>query len=211
MVRATGTEQWFFALGTLVEVVGIGWPAVEVKDKDGDVVGYLPQKEPPENARDLIEYFPVTKVWPLEESEYEAVAFKAQGPLASACFGQTLTACIGSKPDTTAHPTSSFKAGADRKYTIRGIVAVPTSKPEPVLKAAARLCFMEWGSTLLKQLPQHLGVGLAPKVKLFDVLTKLLQHILAPLEEEDLIDILARREFKKDPLEAVLNSEDMVA
>ena len=62
MVRATGTEQWFFALGTLAEVVGIGWPAVGVKDRDEDVVGYLPQKKPLENARDLIEYLPVTKV-----------------------------------------------------------------------------------------------------------------------------------------------------
>ena len=64
---------------------------------------------------------------------------------------------------------------------------------------------------MLKQLAQHLGVGLAPKAKLFDVFTKLLQHILAPLEEEGLFDILALREFKKGPPEASLHSEDMVA
>ena len=44
MVRATGTEQWFFALGTLAEVVGIGWPAVGVKDEDKDVVGVFPRR-----------------------------------------------------------------------------------------------------------------------------------------------------------------------
>ena len=110
--------------------------------------------------------------------------------MASACLGQALTACTGSKPDDTAHPTSGFKADADRKPTIQGIFAVPISEPEPVLKAAARLCFMEWGITLLKQLAQHLGVVLAPAAKLFEVLTKLLAHILAPLEEEDLLEIL---------------------
>ena len=125
MVRATGTKQWFFALGTSAEVVGICWPAVEVKDEDGDVAGYLPQKEPPTNAKDLIEYLPVTRVWPPEQSQYEAVAFKAQGPLASACFGKILTACTGCKPDDAAHPTSGSKPDAGSKATIRGILLFP--------------------------------------------------------------------------------------
>ena len=48
-----------------------------------------------------------------------------------------------------------------------------------------------------------------PNIKLIDVLAKLLNHVLAPLNEEDLLDILALREFKKMPLEDILQMEEI--
>ena len=216
LVREVGTEKWYFALGTLAEVVGFGWPANEVTDQTGKVIGYLPEKEPPKNPRDLIKFLPVTTVWPSDQSEYEAMPVVAQGPLATACYGQSLSSICGSKPDAweaTDIPDDVPNADVPtpRKVSVRGIIAVPTSAKEPLIKAAARVCFREWGVTMLTQLAHHLECELPPKAKLFEVLTKLLQFILAPLEEEALLELLALREFKKDPMETILQSEGMVA
>ena len=60
-----------------------------------------------------------------------------------------------------------------------------------------------------KALAHHLGVHICPKDKLIDILAKLLRYVLSPLEEEDLIDLLAMREFKKSPLEDILESEEV--
>ena len=210
LVRRCGTNKWFFTLGTLAEVVGIGWPAAEVKNQAGDVVGYLPEKHSPENARDLIQYLPVTKVWPADQSEYEAMAFTAQGPMARACTGQTIFASCTVQPEADIPAIPGSKPEEKKQMCVRGIIAVPEGEAKPLIEAAARICFMEWGITLLKQLAQHIGADLAPKDKLFEVLTKLLQMILHPLEEDDLLDILSRREFKKDPMDAILSAEEMV-
>ena len=53
-------------------------------------------------------------------------------------------------------------------------------------------------------------MDLVPEDKLIDVLKKLLNIILKPLQEQDLLDILSLREYKKDKLESLLHSEDMV-
>ena len=212
LVREVGTEMWYFALGTIAETVGIGWPAQPVKDASGVVIGYLPQKEMPKRLRDLVKFLPVTRVWPLSETEYEAMPFAAQGPMASAIHRKLSQGGMGSSSSSSAASMSGPWPGECTSGTTRpGIIAVPKSRPEAVLKAAARTCFAEWGVGLLKQLAAHIGVEVGTKDKLFQVLTKLLNFILNPLSEEELLEILALREFKKDPLDDILHSEDMVA
>jgi hypothetical protein len=215
LVRRRGTQQWHFALGTLAEVVGIAWPACGLKDAKGKVVAYLPQKDAPEEHRQLITLCPLTAVWPLQTSEYEAMTFKAQSPEAVASSGLNLQAATsqlqpasGSQP--AASSSGSQPAVSSNTPTRHIIIAVPTSDPEPILKAAARLCFSEWGIGLLKNLAGHLNVDLLPADKLIDILKKLLNIILAPLQEQDLLHILSLREYKNDPFESILQSEDMV-
>jgi hypothetical protein len=202
-------------LGTLAEVVGIAWPACGLKDAKGKVVAYLPQKDAPEEHRQLITLCPLTAVWPLQTSEYEAMTFKAQSPEAVASSGLNLQAATsqlqpasGSQP--AASSSGSQPAVSSNTPTRHIIIAVPTSDPEPILKAAARLCFSEWGIGLLKNLAGHLNVDLLPADKLIDILKKLLNIILAPLQEQDLLHILSLREYKNDPFESILQSEDMV-
>ena len=48
-----------------------------------------------------------------------------------------------------------------------------------------------------------------PTDKLIHVLTKLLNTSLQTLEEEDLLEMLATGDYKKEPLEDILQSEDM--
>ena len=156
LVRQRGTQHWHFALGTLAEVVGMGWPAQELQDDQGKVAAFMPQKEAPEDPRELITYFRVSVAWPAEESEHEAMPFKAQSPLAQAFSGQTLSATTsqrdGSGPQLAASSASSQPAVSSSRLVRGRIVAVPISK----LRAAERLCFKEWGVTLLKDLAEHI-------------------------------------------------------
>ena len=212
MIRRKNTEQWHFALGTLAEVVGIGWPACEVTDDKGKVVGYLPHKNAPENPRELITLCSLTIVWPWAKSEYEAMTFKVQSPEGIARSRLSLVATHSIQPQLQPAASSSGSQPAVPSNTrVRhSIIAVPTSKPQPILKAAARLCFSEWGIELLRELAKHLEVDIVPKEKLIDILKKLMNMILKPLEEQDLLQILSLREYKKDKFESILHSEDMV-
>ena len=219
LVRAVGTEQWFFSLGDVAEVVGIGWPAIELKDKFGTVVGYLPQKDLPANPLDLIKYFPTTVVWPAGESEYEAMPFKAHSPLAMKLLKHTDLECkclapkAGSQPVAAPPASSSSGPLLPVPHKLKGvcIAAVPTmSKPEPLLKVAAHGAFGQMGVGRLKELAKHLKVAVYPSDKLIDILVSLLKFILAPLDEEVLIEVLALREFKRSPLEDILQSDEIV-
>ena len=212
LIREKGTVQWHFALGTLAEVVGFAWPACELKDDKGKVVAYLPQKDAPDNPRELIKLCPLTIVWPLAISEYEAMIFKVQSPEGVARSRLTLSAdCSGKPPLQPAASRSGSQPAVPSLTRVRhSIIALPTSKPQPILKAAATLCFSQWGIELLKKLAKHLEVDLVPEDKLIDILKKLLNTILKPLQEQDLLDILSLREYKKDKLESILHSEDMV-
>ena len=212
LIRKKGTVQWHFALGTLAEVVGFAWPACELKDGKGRVVAYLPQKDAPDNPRELITLCPLTIVWPLTSSEYEAMTFKVQSPEGVARSRLTLFAdCAGKAPlQPAASSSGSQPAVPSHTHVRHSIIALPTSKAQPILKAAARLCFSQWKISMLKDLAKHLEVDLVPEDKLIDVLKKLLNIILKPLQEQDLLDILSLREYKKDKLESLLHSEDMV-
>ena len=218
LVRAKGTEQWFFSLGDLAEVVGIGWPAIELKDKFGTVIGYLPQKDLPANPLDLIKYLPTTVVWPAEKSEYEAMPFKAHSPLAMKLLKHTDLECKCLAPKTGSQPVAAPPASSSSgpllpvPHKLKGvcIAAVPTSKPEPLLKVAARGAFGQMGIGRLKQLAKHLKIAVYPGDKLIDILVRLLRFILAPLDEEVLLEVLALREFKKSPLEDILQADEIV-
>ena len=218
LVRAKGTEQWFFSLGDVAEVVGIGWPAIELKDKFGTVIGYLPQKDLPANPLDLIKYLPTTVVWPAEESEYEAMPFKAHSPLAMKLLKHTDLECKCLAPKTGSQPVAAPPASSSSgpllpvPHKLKGvcIAAVPTSKPEPLLKVAARGAFGQMGIGRLKQLAKHLKIAVYPGDKLIDILVRLLRFILAPLDEEVLLEVLALREFKKSPLEDILQADEIV-
>ena len=210
LVRPRGTNTWFFAIGTLAQTIGIGWLAEPVHDPQGHVAGYLPQKDVPSDPRELIRYLPVTSVWPMAASEYEAMHFKARGPLATICAFNA-THSTASAPAASSSSSGSKPVVHPPPQVMRpGVMAVPLSEPEPLIKAAARTCFAGWTTKLLKDLASHIGVDLMAGDKLFQVLTQLLNHILQPLAEEDLLAILALREFKKDPMDDLLHSEEIV-
>ena len=226
LIRLKGTEQWHFALGTLAEVVGIAWPACEVTDDKGKVVGYLPQKDAPEDPRKLITLCPMTVVWPLEASEYEAMIFQVKSPEDIASSGihtyratthlQPVSQSQSAEPSASSQPAApsntklQLSASSTTDLVSGFILAVPTRTPEPILKSAARRCFNGWKIELLKKLLQHLNIEVLPKDKLIDILKKLLKEILSPLNEEDLLLILALRELKKDPYEELLQQSDVV-
>jgi len=226
LIRQKGTEQWHFALGTLAEVVGIAWPACEVTDDKGKVVGYLPQKDAPEDPRKLITLCPMTVVWPAEASEYEAMLFQVKSPEDIASSGipihtatthlQPVSQSQSAEPSASSQPAApsntklQLSASSTTNLVSGFIVAVPSRDPEPILKSAAWCCFNGWGKEMLRKLLQHIGIEVLPNDKLIDLLTKLLNKILAPLNEEDLLLILALRELKKDPYETLLQQGDVV-
>ena len=218
LVRLKGTEQWFFALGDVGGILGVGWPAVELRDNLGKTVGYLPQKDRSADLMDLIQYFPLTKVWPPEESEYEAMAYTARSPFAMKLSGHSDIVYEIPTLNTSSQPVASSTAPvapdpeppALQKPRGCCLVAIPnTGKAEAILSIAARQCFGQMGIGHCKDLAHHLGVHILPKDKLIDILAKLLRYVLSPLEEEDLLDLLAMREFKKSPLEDILESEEV--
>lgn len=93
-----------------------------------------------------------------------------------------------------------------RAPCFKGVVALPTGPAENLLKAAARHCFWSVTGGALDLALDHLGMRTPPKS--FDKVVALLQKLLGPLSDEELLKLLRKRmNLSDDKLKELLSFE----